>query len=139
MTAGAFPKQVNSTEDLSGGLRVIHQSLRLTKSDLTSQRAISQNVMSLASDGFRDGSIISGETTPLDQFIRTVSEQAVRENWKSLHVDVWIGGKVSPIGYYFRYEALDSTGSSIRGEAFLAASADLARAYLDAYLRLSSP
>jgi hypothetical protein len=136
--AMSLPNQVSSGERLGGELKIFHMNLGLTQTDLAAQQAIGKRVRSFAASAFQTTPTPSKEYTPVDQFILTVSEQAVRENWKSLSVDVWVGGKTSPIGYYFRYEALDSTGSRVDGGAFLAASADLAKVYLDALLSHSS-
>lgn len=137
INAISLPNQVYSGEGLDGALRIFHRNLLLTRTDLATQQAIGKNVRSFAGSVFRIASIPSEGYAPVDQFILTISEQAVQENWKSLSIDVWVGGKKSPVGYYFRYEALDSTGSRVPGGAFLAADADLAKMYLDALLGFS--
>lgn len=133
-----LPNQASSSQGLGGDLKIFHMNLGLTQTDLTAQQAIENRVKSFAAASFLTTPTSSEKHTPVDLFILTVSDQAVRENWKSLNVDVWVGGKTSPIGYYFRYEALDSADSHIHGGAFLAASADLAKVYLDTLLSLSS-
>jgi len=133
----SLPNQASSSQGLGGDLKIFHMNLGLTQPDLTAQQAIENGVKSFAASSFLTIPTSSEERTPVDQFILTVSDQAVRENWKSLSVDVWVGGKTSPLGYYFRYEALDLNGSHIHGGAFLAASADLAKMYMEALLNLS--
>jgi len=108
------------------GLRIFHQAFNV-ETDAGAEASFTSAVASLDEKAFRGRLSALDDRTALNQFIATVATQAVSEHWRLLRVDMWVGGKMSPTGYYVRYTAIDLSGKSIYGGALIATDKAAAR------------
>ena len=113
-------------------LQVFHKSFALRDGDVDAV-TLSQDVREFGSAAFGGHSSLSNEETQLNEFLATVSYQITTERWKSITVDVWVGGEGAPAGYYFRYKSVDANGKPLAGEAFIATDHAFVRANLEKY------
>jgi hypothetical protein len=100
------------------GLRVAHHTFNLTDTDVA--ETIEQGIASLDKNTFADRLSSDDDRTGLNEFVATLALEAQSEKWHSLTVDVWVGGKDAPAGYYVRYSAVDVHGTSIDGAGAIA-------------------
>jgi len=135
--AAILPSRVFSGQIADGDLRVFYDSVRLGQDALTSGEILSRRVKSFAYSAFNGHVSSASDETQLDQFLATVRGQAIHEHWTSLVVDVWVGGKSSPAGYFFRYEGTDSRGAPVHGGAFITTDRAFVKANLDEHRALS--
>ncbi len=120
MTGLLVPTPALSRDGARPEGRVFHRTIGLTHSDLRDPDGIGAAVGEFAASVYGLGAVPPSPDIPLSQFAGTVGEQARRENWASLVLDVWVGGEGSPAGYYVRYQGHAADGDVVRGESFLA-------------------
>ncbi len=117
--SGAAFSRTTATPDL----RVFHAAFILPHDAISAHEGIEKNVGQFLTSTF--GSASGEGQTPLPQVLSTLSEQARSDGWTSLRLDVWVGGRKAPIGYYLQYEGKGPTGAVVRGGAFAMSPRDL--------------
>lgn len=128
--AAMVPSRVFSGQT---SLNVFHQSVRLDRNALRSGEILTRRVKSFGYLVFNGRVSRTSDDTRLNQFLATVKNQAIHENWRSLVIDIWVGGKDSPAGYFFRYEGIDSHGVPVQGGAFITTDTAFVKTHLNEY------
>ena len=100
------------------GLKVAHQAFDLNGSNV--QPAIDRAIESLDSTTFKGHLSAADDRIALNEFISTIASQAQNEKWNTFAVEVWVGGKTTPAGYYVRYSATGPNGLPIEGGGLIA-------------------
>ncbi len=145
-----MPGVASSRDGAHRDVRVVHRTIGLSQNDLRDPDSVGAAVRQFAGSVYDLGAAPSSPSIPLSEFTGTMGQQARREKWVSLVLDVWVGGDGTPVGYYFRYEGRSAAGDLVRGESFLTSPDGPAKALLtnrtgparrmiDAYASLLKP
>ena len=122
---GVSQPQAHSHDFTTNGLRVFHQSL--SPDDDQAQQDLSAALKTVDVKYFQGHVPKDTDSTALDEFVATLASQAKSERWRSLAVDIWVGGKVAPVGYLIRYDAVDVRGHAVQGGALIAVDKNAVR------------
>jgi hypothetical protein len=120
LTAALLPTMALSEDGANREVRIFHQTVGLTQTDLRDPDAVGAAINQFADSVYGPRDVHAASPIPLAQFTGSVGAQARRETWASLVLDVWMGGDGSPAGYYVRYRGRTASGGLVDGESFLA-------------------
>ena len=124
------PAMALSRDGADPDVRVFHRTIGLTQNDLRDPDAVGAAVKEFAGFVFGASGAHASTGIPLSQFSGMMGAQAQRENWVSLVLEVWMGGDVSPAGYYVRYQGRSAAGDLVQGESFLTSPDEPAKLHL---------
>jgi hypothetical protein len=107
------------------GLRIAHQSFSATDVDV--QETVGHEIDSLDKVAFAGHLSPGDDRTALNEFISTIAQQARAEKWQSFAIEVWVGGRSAPAGYYVRYSATEPGGVPVEGGGLIATDKSAAK------------